>query len=281
MPNCLVDKNMSKIETSALTEAQATLLMPLWARAKENQHPQPILRDAKAEEIVEQLDFPFEQFEAKSVSALDYCVRASVFDKLVKKHLQQNPVSTVVELGVGLDTRSDRVDNGKALWVALDLPEVIRLRKVLLPDRPRQISLAHSLLDTEWIDEVKSVCQGNVIFTLEGVLYFFDDDQVRNLLKQLADHFPDSGVIFDTQSPLFLMVSNMRHPLSDSKLKFSLSSTRKLLNWDSRFEISQFVGFGDSPFFDLAMKRFSVLRRWGRFLFPPSRNLFKIIHLAW
>ena len=70
------------IDISRLTEAQATLLMPLWARACESRQPQPLLRDAKAEEIVSRLDFDFGRLERQKVASLEYCIRAAVLDQI-------------------------------------------------------------------------------------------------------------------------------------------------------------------------------------------------------
>ena len=58
---------MPKIDVTALTEAQATLLMPLWARAQESHHPAALLHDEKAVSTVADLDFPFHRFEAKAL----------------------------------------------------------------------------------------------------------------------------------------------------------------------------------------------------------------------
>ena len=136
---------MNKKDVSKLTEAQSTLLMPLWARALEAQHPTPLIRDRKAVEIVESLDFDFDLFRQKSVPQADYCVRASVIDQLVQEFLSQHPCGTVVEFGVGLDTRFDRLDNGTVTWIELDLPHVIDLREQFFEATDRRIIMRGSL----------------------------------------------------------------------------------------------------------------------------------------
>ena len=67
-----------QIAVDDLTRAQETLLIPLWARALEANHAEPILKDDKAVELVDRIDYPFRNF------------------------------SKVVEMGAGLDTRFDR-----------------------------------------------------------------------------------------------------------------------------------------------------------------------------
>ena len=110
------------VDVTPLTEAQATLLMPLWARAMESERPDAILRDEAAQSIVATLDFDFDLFRRRRVPIIDYCLRASVFDQVVQQFLHRNPSGAVVELGVGLDTRFDRLNSADATWTELDLP---------------------------------------------------------------------------------------------------------------------------------------------------------------
>ena len=272
---------MGKIDTSGLTEAQATLLMPLWARALESRRERPILRDTKAEEIVKSLDFDFDLFRKKAVPVADYCLRAAVIDQLVRQFLERNEPATVVELGVGLDTRSERLDNGKTTWVEFDLRNAMDVRKNFFESTPRRVMISGSLLESNWVEQVVPHCKGPTLFVAEGVLYFFKQKQVQEILAQLVEHFPNSGLIFDAQSPWFLKLSNLRHPFGDSHLDFSLASVKNIETWDERLRVHKYVGFGDSPYYDAAMPRLSQLRRWGRYLFPPVRHLFKIVHVVW
>ena len=114
--------------SNRLEGVQATLLMPLWARSVEARHPEPIVRDEKSVAIVESVDYDFGQFERKLVPIADYCIRSRIIDDLVRPQLEARPDITVVELGVGLDTRFDRLDNGQVRWIEFDLPDVIELR---------------------------------------------------------------------------------------------------------------------------------------------------------
>ncbi|MFG6301111.1 MULTISPECIES: hypothetical protein [Streptomyces] len=53
-------------ETPRLGTVQETLLIPLYARAVENRKELPMLRDARAAEIVAALDYDFARFEART-----------------------------------------------------------------------------------------------------------------------------------------------------------------------------------------------------------------------
>ncbi len=269
------------IDAACLTEEQATLLIPLWSRAIESGRDNPLLHDRQAVSILERLDFDFDQFRTKRVPHAEYCIRARVFDQFVQSFLDAHPAGTVIEIGVGLDTRFERLDNGKAKWIELDLPQAMHVRRQFIPTSDRREMISGSLLESDWLDRVEELGDGPSLFVAEGVLYFFNDDQVRELFGRLADRFPGSGLLFDAQSPLFLKFSNLRHPMRDSKLTFSVGHPERLTEWDQRLSLKQWVGFGDSPYYNGVMHRVSPVKRWCRRVCPPLRKLFKVIHVGW
>jgi len=272
---------MKTIDISNLTEAQATLLMPLWARAVENRRPNPLIIDHKAVAIVDDLDFDFDVFIQRRVPQADYCIRATVLDRLVVEFLEKNPDGTVVEFGVGLDTRFDRLDNKRVTWIEIDLPHVIDLRLQFFEATNRRHILSGSLLDQEWIDQVKQIRRGPTLFLAEGVLYFLAATQVDTLLEELVEHFPESAFLFDTQSPWFLWFSNLRQPVKNAQMKFSVGDVRKLSERHPRVRVHRWIGFGDSPYYDRTLHRFSRSKRLARRCFTAIRSMFKIIELRW
>jgi O-methyltransferase involved in polyketide biosynthesis len=272
---------MAKLDISTLTESQATLLMPLWARAKESLKPKPLLRDWKAAEIVDSLDFDFDLFTKKSVPQADYCVRASVIDQLVRQFLDRHPDGTVIEYGVGLDSRFDRLDNGRVHWVEVDFPDVIDLRQHFFEATDRRSMIQGSLTESAWIPAVKACGNDARLFVAEGVLYFLSDAQVRELVCRMIEYFPGSSFIFDAQSPLYLSFSNWRQPIANAELKFSLGNPSRLKEWHPDLRVEQFVGFGDSPFYDEAIQRLGVVKRLARRVCPWVRNMFKIVQIGW
>lgn len=271
----------TKIAVDNLTEAQATLLMPLWARAIENRSAQPILRDRKAVEIVESLDFDFDLFVKKKVPQADYCIRATVIDQLVREFLNDSPAGTVIEFGVGLDTRFDRLDNGQVTWIELDLPNVIELRERFFQPTDRRHILHGSLTQTHWIEQVKPLTNGKILFIAEGVLYFLSPAQVDALLESLVTDFPKSSFLFDAQSPWYLWFSNLRQPVRDAQMKFSVGRVRELERRHSKLSVHRWIGFGDAPFYSGTLHRLGSVKRWGRRLCPLVRSMFKVIELRW
>ena len=54
------------------------------------------------------------------------------FERYARVFLASHPDAVVVHIGCGLDSRFERVDNGRVEWYDLDLPEVIELRRTFI-----------------------------------------------------------------------------------------------------------------------------------------------------
>ncbi|MEU1629606.1 hypothetical protein ABZ746_30750 [Streptomyces sp. NPDC020096] len=87
-----------------------------------------MLRDPKAAEIVQSIDYDFAEFDG-GPSLWGSVVRTAVFDSWVGAFLAEHPTGTVVEIGTRLNTRFERLGNGRLHWVDLDLPDAMELRR--------------------------------------------------------------------------------------------------------------------------------------------------------
>lgn len=187
---------MGEREKITLTGVPETLLWPLWSRAAEARHPRGVLRDPRAVEIAESIDYPFEEKLGRPDAT--HAIRAVGFDAEVRRFLEKKPDATVVALGDGLETQCYRVDNGRVRWLAVDLPETIEVRRKFIPDSARHRNVACSALDLRWLDEVDP--SRGVIVTAAGLLYYFVEDDVARLIAGCAERFHrvDGEMIFDT-----------------------------------------------------------------------------------
>jgi O-methyltransferase involved in polyketide biosynthesis len=184
-----------------LGDVQETLLIPLYARARDAARRHPVLHDARAAELVDGLEYDFTRFGGPSLSG---CVlRSAIFDEWVRRFIARHPTATVVELGTGLNTRFDRLDNGTVRWFDLDLSDTIALRRRFFADRPRCTMLVGSVLDTDWFDTV-AAAPGPYLFVCEAVFVYLAEQQVRTVLSQLAHRFAGSVIAFDTAGAVML-----------------------------------------------------------------------------
>ncbi|RKT53621.1 class I SAM-dependent methyltransferase [Saccharothrix australiensis] len=174
-----------------------TALWTLYMRAWEARRPDRLLDDPKAVELVDALDYPFqERFGPdKWDSTVGEAIRTRVFDDEVRRFLRDHPDGTVVVLAEGLETQFWRVDNGRARWVSVDLAEVVGLRRRLLPESTRQRLIACSALDERWMDEVDRT--RGVLITAKGLLQYFRPTEVHRLVATCAERFPGAAMVFE------------------------------------------------------------------------------------
>jgi O-methyltransferase involved in polyketide biosynthesis len=173
---------------------QETLFITLAARARETRKRKPILRDQKAAEMVASIGEPAAKYE-RDMGAWINVMRTAIFDSWVRAFLAEHPAGTVVEIGTGLNTRFERVDNGQVHWIDMDLPDTIELRSRFFTDSPRRQMLAASVTGEDWIPAVKK-SQGPYFLVAEGVLPYLP--QATQVITQIAAAFRGGLIAFDT-----------------------------------------------------------------------------------
>lgn len=182
-----------------LGEIQRTLFIPLVGRSRHTTRKRAVLRDPKAAEIVASLSQDFGQ-DLREYGAIwgewAMVLRTATFDAWVHDFLAQHPDGTVVELGTGLNSRFERVDNGRVHWVDLDLPDVIELRRRFFTDTDRRRMVAASVLDSDWFSQVTEL-PGPYLFVTEGVLVYLPPERVKAALGAIAGRFPSCLLALD------------------------------------------------------------------------------------
>jgi O-methyltransferase involved in polyketide biosynthesis len=181
-----------------LGHVQQTLFFPLLGRAVETGKKRPLLRDPKAVEMAGALDFDPATYD-QSIARFMVVLRTMILDWWVRQFLAEHPGGTVVELGTGLNTRFERVDNGSVRWIDLDLPDTIDLRRRFFADTDRRRMVAASLLDEAWLPEVEAL-GGPYFFVSDGVLTYLREEEVSGTLARIATRFPGSRLAFDSYS---------------------------------------------------------------------------------
>ena len=225
-----------------LGSVQKTLFLPVWGRAMESKKEHPLLVDKTALEIIERVDFDFSTVarNIQTLSQYAWIMRSLIVDRAIEAYTRQYPDATIVNIGCGMDTTFERVDNGRLTWYDLDLPDVIRLREQFIPESERRKFMATSFLETGWLEEIRPA--EHILFIAAGVFYYFEAQEIREFLTRLADSFPGSQIVFDVSSPYGVKVANrmvIRNAGLDEKsfLKWGLDRKETLAAWDPRFRI--------------------------------------------
>jgi O-methyltransferase involved in polyketide biosynthesis len=192
------------------------MLWTLYYRASEARRSDTVLRDPKAVELVDAIDYPFEKRFGVAVEwqAQWQALRARRFDTEVRRFMRDDPGGTVVALGEGLETQFWRVDDGRVRWLTVDLPESAEVRSRLLPaESDRQRVIARSALDEEWMDEVDP--SAGLLITAQGLLMYLQPDEARGLIAACARRFPGAAMVFDAAPRWFSAATqkgNVRTP---------------------------------------------------------------------
>jgi O-methyltransferase involved in polyketide biosynthesis len=211
-----------------------TLLVPLACRAIESARPDAILSDPRAEQVYQALGGTREFLLGMGGHDLfAAAMRVRKFDSLARDFLKRNPGATLVDMGCGLDTRFDRLDDGPLDWLGVDLPEVIELRRGLLPDRDRCRAIAGSMFDLSWLERVQPA-RRPVLFLAEGVFPYFSVEQMKPLVLALQARFPLGELVFDSLSSLMAWVHNRTSSVlkeTGTRIRWRLRDPGELEGW--------------------------------------------------
>ncbi len=245
-----------------LSGVAETLLIPLYNRAMESQRPDAIMKDEKAVALVTQMSYDFDQIRKIRMSEGNKIARIMLtreMDRYARDFLSRHPQAVVVHIGCGLDSRFERVDNGRVEWYDLDLPDVIGLRRKFIGDEgERYHLLGYSVLEEAWLEAVKVHSQRPFLFLAENVFVYFMEAQVKSLVLRLRDHFPGAELVFDGWTPFFVWLGNRQ--LSSSKFA-------GLLHWGF-WRSQEIEGWGNA---NSAGAGIRLLGQWGFFDQPEPR----------
>ncbi|MEU1811533.1 class I SAM-dependent methyltransferase [Micromonospora aurantiaca (nom. illeg.)] len=250
-----------------LGPVQETLLIPLYGRAVESRKPRPLVRDPRATELVGSIDYDFAKFDGGR-SLVGSVLRGMVFDHWVAQFLAEHPAGTVVEIGAGLNTRFERLDNGSCHWIDLDLPDSMRLRRRFFADTERRTMLSGSVVDGAWLAEVQDR-PAPYFFVAEAVLIYLDRADARTAVRQIASRFPGNQLAFDTWGRWILRNQHRHDALkkTSATLRWACDDPREIESWQPGIRLVESSTVGAQP---------DVLRRLPlpyRILMPALRLL--------
>jgi O-methyltransferase involved in polyketide biosynthesis len=176
------------IAITELTPVERTALVTQYARALDSRWPRPILGDTLADEIVAKIDYDFRALGVPSSAVRQTALRAKMLDDRARRFISKHPDAVVVALGAGLDTGMLRVQPPATVdWYNVDLPNVIVLRDELVPANDHAYSVAASLADDGWTEQIPS--DRPTMLIADGLLAFLPEPVIINLFRHIPKHF--------------------------------------------------------------------------------------------
>lgn len=250
-----------------LSGVKQTLLITLYAKARESEFPDSLLKDRLAAAAVRQLDFDFRRLHVTPDMMVALATRSASFDEQVGEFMARCPTATVLHLGCGLDTRSFRVPSPVTIrWIEVDYPEVIALRRRLYPAQPHVTMIGTSVTDVGWLAEIPT--DRPVLVVSEGMLVYLERTQVISLLQRMVSHFRCGELLFDGYSRWGTWFINRQTSVrvTGARLKWSLDDPRDLEHFVSGFQLVEIDDWLQS----LATSRLPWLKGW---LFQSARRI--------
>ena len=128
---------------------------------------------------------------------------------------------------------------------------MIDARNELLPAGEREENIPCNLNDTAWFSKIDA--SSGAVFYAAGVFYYFLKEQVKSLVKNMAEAFPGAVLVFDaaSQKAVKLMLKTW---LKDAEIKdvgayFAVSDAKsELSEWDKRLIVTSrgyMLGYND------------------------------------
>lgn len=201
---------LAKVELTGVPE---TALWNLYQRASAARAGH--INDPRAVEVLERLDYPFDRFDLPfgGLAARLHAMRVRTMDAALRSLLAGVQGASVIALGEGFETQFWRVDDGRLRWLSVDLLEVVSVRREVLPDGPRNWTLAASVTDGEWINHIRQ--ERPVILTAQGLLPYFEQDEVHRMISAWAQRLPGAWLLFDAVTPQMQALRD-KNPLPDA-----------------------------------------------------------------
>lgn len=187
-----------------LDDLPSTLLIPLAARAfGDAMFPAKAIHDAYAALALRSLGADVSHFLDDQASVYGVLSRTTIICDLAREFFSRFPQALGANLGCGLAHYFQWLDRHSNRWLDADLPQVMALRKRLLPAGGER--LRHAEVDLSrpgWWDRLALPRQGDevpMLLICEGVLMYLEPAQVQCVLREFGENAPaGSELLFDT-----------------------------------------------------------------------------------
>ena len=235
-----------------INDVSATSFLTLYCHAIEAKCKDPILEDSKSIEVTDELNkiistSPKKQFRRFAKGKIPrrmvtyIAIRAKRYDKFVTDFLKKNPNGIIVNIGCGMDSRFLRIDNGKVMFYDLDIPEIINIKKQFFKETPRYKLISSSVLNYKWM-EIVSKHKEPFMFMAEGVFMYLNRDDVKSLVLELQNKFPNSELVCEVFNSLYL-----KQPI------------KSIVNFKMKYELHM----GDASF-NFGIKKSNEMEQWNK-----------------
>ena len=259
-----------------LTGASQALFIPLLGKARVSRYGD-ILQDPKAAEIVTQVDYDFQK-DGRQSRFLDIYmgIRAATLDRYAREFIAAHPDGIVLHLGCGLDARVERVGAAPKLWVDVDLPDVIEVRRQFYCEHGGYRMVAASVTAPDWLEGLDWT-DGPALVLAEGLTMYLTDGENKDLFRRFQQKFRHTDYIFDAYSVSAVRWSKRKNPVNKmgAVIRWGLDDPARMETVGSGIHHRETCYFTGREWWE-------KLSGWNRFLFrvlygnPWADSLYRI-----
>lgn len=147
--------------------------------------------------------------------------RSLIIDKFLIEILNKENIDFIFNIGCGLDFRNRRLEIKDKVWYNLDLSEVIDYRNEMISSYPNEYNISGNILETDFWEKFP---KGRAIFIFEGILMFFEKEEVYKTLENISKKFQDSFYIIHTFPEKELIIKSINALSKENLIKWRNSN---------------------------------------------------------
>ncbi len=171
-----------------------TLYIPLAARAYVTKRFPEFFEDEASALLEDKIPDSVKEGSSEYTMMASVC-RYHITDDMERRFASDHPGCNIVHIGTGLETAYIRLQDIDAHFYDMDLPDVIELRKSLLPAKENETVITGDMFDLSWTEGIDEK-EHTMILAL-GVFQYFEEERIIDLIGKLKERFPGSELVFD------------------------------------------------------------------------------------
>lgn len=212
-----------------LNNESKTLFIPLYGKALMSKN-NLFIHDPKAEEIIKNIDFNFNDLKQSKWLSMYMAVRSLIIDEICNKYIEENTKSIIIHLGCGLDSRVIRTNQNYNMWYDIDFENVIDLRKKFYQENNKYKMIGKSVTNLSWIDEI-NIDSNNILIIAEGLTMYLSQDELRSFIRGIYNKIGNVTLVFDAYSKKAVKVSKYKNPVNqmNASIKWGMNNPKEFI----------------------------------------------------
>ncbi len=183
-----------------------TLFIPLTARVNVSKRFPEYFFDQKSLEMENLIRNKRIDKKSSEYSMIANVARSYNLDQMAQNFIDEHDNCNVVNLGVGLETSYYRIDRKNSMFIEVDLPEVIELRKKYIDVGENEKFVKGDLFKLDWCNELDITLP--TLMIVSGVFQYFHENDVLKFISDVKNIFENAELIFDATNKFGIKYTN-------------------------------------------------------------------------